>query len=160
MGIAAACMLSAALTLPALGEEGIQDAGENIIEIKRVSSSSTPIMKNDSLIYYLDLIFKDFPGKFWSYSDTFHHTAIIEIFGNKVRAPVISLPGSCPITKMQIKNNVTKMALSGQNARISFDVDPGWNVDIEQPDSSNIHLTIWKKMEVREITEAVGKKKR
>jgi hypothetical protein len=153
-------MLSAALTVPARGEETVQEDSLNLVEITQISSSSTPIMKNDSLIYHLDLIFKDFPAKFWSYSDSVNHLVTIEIFGGEVRAPAINLPGSCPVTKIQIKNAATKMALSGQSATITFSYDPGWSIDIAQRDSNDIHLTIGKKIEVREILEVPGKKKR
>ena len=138
--------------------ETLKEDSVNVVEITRVSSFSTPIMKNDSLIYSLDLIFKEFPAKFWSYSDSTNHVATIEIFGSEVRAPTINLPGTCPVNDIQIKNQTTKMALSGQRATITFAIDPGWNVEIAQLDSNDIRLTLGKKMKVREIKEVLAKK--
>jgi hypothetical protein len=148
--------------LPVFAEDAdvLKDDGANIVEIKRVSVSSTPVMKNDSLLYSLNLIFKDFPAKFWSYSDSANHTATIEIFGNEVRAPAITLPLSCPVTDIQIKNSATKMALSGQMATITFSIDPGWHAEIAQLDSNDIQLSLGKKMAVRQLKETPGKKKR
>jgi hypothetical protein len=138
--------------------EPLKEDSVNVVEISRVSSFSTPIMKNDSLIYFLDLIFKEFPAKFWSYSDSSNHVATIEILGSEVRAPAINLPGPCPVNDIQIKNQTTKMALSGQMATITFAIDPGWNVEIAQLDSNDIRLTLGKKMTVREIKDVVVKK--
>jgi hypothetical protein len=138
--------------------EQFKEDSMNVVEIARVSSFSTPIMKNDSLIYCLDLIFKQFPAKFWSYSDTLNHMATIEILGSEVRAPVINLPGPCPVSDLQIKNQPTKMALSGQMSTITFTIDPGWKAEISQLDSNDIRLTLGKKMKVREIKEVLPKK--
>jgi hypothetical protein len=148
--------------LSVFADEGdvLKEDSANIVEIKRVSASSTPIMKNDSLLYSLDLIFKDFPAKFWSYSDSVNHTATIEIFGNEVRAPAITLPVSCPVSDMQIKNSATKMALSGKSAMITFTIDAGWHAEIAQLDSNDIQLTLGKKMAVRQLKENLNKKKR
>ncbi len=153
-----AAMTAAISPGPACGEETLQEDSANVVTITRISSSSTPIMKNDSLMYFLDLIFKDFPAKFWSYSDSANHIATIEIFGREVVAPPIVLPGANPVTKIQIKNRATNLALSGQVSTITFSIDPGWNVEISQLDSNDIHLTLGKKMASREILEAMGKK--
>jgi hypothetical protein len=153
-------LLGASLFIFADEADVLKDDSADVIEIKRISSSSTPIMRNDSLMYFLDLIFKEFPAKFWSYSDSLTHLATVEIFGSEVRAPVITLPGSCPVNNVQIKNHSTKMALSGQMATITFSVDAGWHVEIAQLDSNDIRLTLGKKMEVRDIKDVLGKKKR
>jgi hypothetical protein len=150
--------LSLALTAAAQGQDAAQEDSASVVTISRVISSSTPLMKNDSLIYHLDLIFARFPSKFWSYADSANHTSTIEVFGSEVKAPEINLPGSCPITKIQVKSRSTKMALTGQGSTITFTVEPGWNVDIAQQDSNDIHLTIGKRMETHEITEVFGKK--
>jgi hypothetical protein len=155
-----AVLLMAVRAAPSHGEEPGQDDSANVVKISRISSSSTPIMKNDSLIYLLDLIFKDFPAKFWSYTDSINHLATIEMFGSEVQAPPIVLPGACPVTKIQIKSRSTKMALTGQVSTITFSIDPGWNVEISQLDSNDIHLRLGKKLESREITESLGKKSR
>jgi|WetSurMetagenome_2_1015567.scaffolds.fasta_scaffold157479_2 hypothetical protein len=155
-----AALMMAARMVPSYSEETGQDDSANVVKISRVSSSSTPIMKNDSLIYLLDLIFKDFPAKFWSYADSVNHIATIEMFGSEVQAPPIVLPGACPVTKIQIKSRSTKMALSGQVSTITFSIDPGWNVEISQLDSNDIHLRLGKKLEPREISEVLGKKSR
>jgi hypothetical protein len=138
----------------------LQDDSVDAIEITRICATSIPVMKNDSLLFYLDLIFKDFPAKFWSYSDSANHTATIEILGREVRAPAIKLPSSNPISKMQIKNRSTKMALSGLLAVITFNFKPGWNIEIMELDSNDIRLTAGKKMEIKEIKEQLVKKRR
>jgi hypothetical protein len=138
--------------------ETSKEESPNVVEITRVSSFSTPIMKNDSLFYCLDLIFKEFPAKFWSYSDSLNHMATIEIFGSEVRAPIINLPGPCPVNDLQIKTQPSKMALSGQMSTITFSIDPGWKAEIAQLDSNDIRLTLGKKMKVREIKEVIPKK--
>jgi hypothetical protein len=156
------CVWLIGAILPVFADDAdvFREDSANIVEIKRVSASSTPVMKNDSLLYSLDLIFKDFPAKFWSYSDSVNHTATIEIFGNEVRAPAITLPVTCPVNDMQIKNSTTKMALSGQMSTITFSVDAGWHVEIAQLDSNDIQLTLGKKMAVRQLKETPGKKSR
>ena len=136
----------------------LKDDGADVIEIERVSSSSTPVMKNDSILYSLDLIFKEFPAKFWSYADSASHTATIEIFGNEVRAPVITLPASSPVNDIQIKNRATNMALSGRMAAIIFSIDAGWHVEIAQADSNDIHMTLGKKMPVLQLKDDMGRK--
>ncbi len=133
------------------------DDSSSVIEISQVHASSTPIMKNDSLFFYLDFIFKDFSSKFWSSYDSSHHVLTIEIYGREVRGPVINLPSSCPVNRLQIKNRKTKMALSGLLTTFLLTIEPGWKIDVYQNDPNTLRLALGKKMEVKVIIEGSDK---
>jgi hypothetical protein len=149
------------MLLTSLGNaDYMQDDSSDALEITRVIATTIPAMKNDSLLYYLDLVFKELPGKFWSYSDSLNHTATIEILGHEIHAPMVSLPPGSPVSKIQIKNRSTKMDLTGVLGAITFNIKPGWSIEIAQTDSNDIRLIAGKKMEVKEIKEELVKKRR
>jgi hypothetical protein len=157
--IGLSCSWLFGIILVALADDAnlLKEDSASFVEIKRVSASVSPIMKNDSLLYLLDLVFTEFPVKFWSYTDTFYNTATIEIFGDDVRAPAIVLPSFCPVNDIHIKNQATKMVLSGRMATITFSIDAGWHADVAQIDSNDIRLTLGKKLAVRQLNDVFGK---
>jgi hypothetical protein len=133
---------------------------QSVIHISRVIAPSNPLMRNDSLIYSMDIIFEHLTGKFWSYMDYSSHVAFIEIYGADINAPVIHMPRCSPLRNMAVKNQQTKMSLSGKMSTISFTVDCGWVFDASQTDTNRLSLIFGKKMEIREVKESLADKKK
>ncbi|HEX7510985.1 MAG TPA: hypothetical protein VF335_06770 [Chitinivibrionales bacterium] len=128
-------------------------------EITQVNAPPSPIMKNDSLMYSIDVFFKRLNGKFWSYPENSNRLVVIELYGLELSSVPIVFPRSSPVRKMSVKNQKTKMALSGRLSTINFDIDKGWNFEVLQPDSNSLHVSFFKKMEIKVIKEGRQYKK-
>jgi hypothetical protein len=94
----------------------------------------------------MDIEFKKPPLHFWSYSDSTHHAYIIEIYGVAVESPPIRLPDNSPFQSLRIKNQKTKMALSGLMSTIIISIDPDYSCGTEIGEQNEITVTLWKKM--------------
>jgi hypothetical protein len=127
--------------------------------ITTIVAPHMPFMKNDSLIYIMDIAFKHLSGKFWSYIDRPRGIAIIEFYGLDIIAPEVQLPRNSPIRNLTVKNQQSKMALSGKVSTIALTVDRGWNFDIQRPDSNGIRVYLSKPLEIKEIPKGMINKK-
>jgi hypothetical protein len=147
------------LSLAVSGTAGdMTDNVAPVAQITRVSAPLNPTLRNDSLVYPLDIFFKNLSGKFWSYLDNLRHNAVIEFYGLEINAPAVQFPRLSPIRKMTVVNQKTKMALTGKLSTVTVTIDQGWNFEVTQPDSSCIRLFFGKKLGVNEIKEENAKK--
>jgi hypothetical protein len=131
-----------------------------ITAITQVIAPSTPLLRNDSLVYAMDIVFKQLAGKFWSYLDNPHRNVVIELYGLEITAPDAQFSRSSPVRKLTIKNQNSKMALSGKLSTISITIDQGWHFEVMQPDSNSIRLVLGKKLEIQEVREKIIDKKK
>ena len=114
--------------------------------LKRVKLYEIPLVRNDSIIYKMDIEFKDAPAHFWSYTDSMHHAHIIEIYGVSVESSPIRLPDNSPFQGVRVKNRKTKMALSGLMSTIIISIDPDYSCGTDAGENNQITVTLWKKM--------------
>jgi hypothetical protein len=114
--------------------------------IKQVKLYEIPEVRNDSIVYKMDIEFKEPPLNFWSYTDSMHHAHIIEIYGVAVESSPIRLPDNSPFQSMRIKNHKTKMALSGLMSTIIISIDPEYFCGTDSGEDNKITVTLWKKM--------------
>jgi hypothetical protein len=126
----------------------VSSAGpEGFINIlKRVKLYEIPLVRNDSIIYKMNIEFKDAPMNFWSYTDSIHHAHIIEIYGVNVESSPIRLPDNSPFQSVRVKNRKTKMALSGLMSTIIISIDPDYSCCTDPGEHNEITVTLWKKM--------------
>ena len=122
-------------------------ASEDYVNIiKHVKFYEIPVVKNDSIIYKMDIVFKEPPLHFWSYTDSIHHAHIIEIYGIAVESSPVRVPDNSPFQSIRIKNHKTKMALSGVMSTIIVSIDPDYSCGTELGEHNEITVTLWKKM--------------
>jgi len=143
----------------AVFSQEISDDGAASAEITQINSPPTPLMRNDSLLYTMDMMFKHLKSKFWSYPDNSNRAVLIELYGLDVSVPPMQFPRSSPVRKVSVKNQKTKMALSGRLSTICIAVDKGWNFEVSQPDSNSLRVLLSKKLDLKEIKEAQSEKK-
>jgi hypothetical protein len=140
-------LLKLAISIGVTGMFFSSTGAEDFVNIiKRVKFYEIPLIKNDSIIYKMDIEFKKPPLHFWSYSDSTHHAHIIEIYGVAVESPPIRLPDNSPFQSLRIKNQKTKMALSGLMSTIIISIDPDYSCGTEIGEQNEITVTLWKKM--------------
>jgi len=72
--------------------------------LKRVKLYEIPLVRNDSIIYKMDIEFKDAPAHFWSYTDSMHHAHIIEIYGSASNPLRYACPDNSPFQGVRVKN--------------------------------------------------------
>jgi hypothetical protein len=126
---------------------GLSNGDEEYVNaIKQVKLHEVPAISNDSIIYKMDIDFKDPPLHFWSYSDSIHHAHIIEIYGVALESPRIRLPDNSPFQSIRIKNHKTKMSISGLMSAIFISVDPEYSCHTDLTADTVITVTLWKKM--------------
>lgn len=126
----------------------VSSAGsENFVNIiKHVKLYEIPLVRDDSIIYKMDIEFKECPQNFWSYTDSIHHAHIIEIYGVDVESSPIRLPDNSPFQGVRVKNHKTKMALSGVMSTIIISIDPEYSCGADFGENNVITVSLWKKM--------------
>lgn len=123
------------------------NGSENFVnKIKKVKLYEIPLVRNDSIVYKMDIEFGEPPLHFWSYSDSIHHAHVIEIYGVAIESSPIRLPDNVPFQGMRIKNHKTKMALSGLMSRIIISIDPEYSCGTDLKEENKITVSLWKKM--------------
>jgi len=126
---------------------GFSNGSEEFVNsIKQVKLHEVPAISNDSIVYKMDISFKDPPENFWSYADSIHHAHIIEFYGIALESPRIRLPDNSPFQSVRIKNHKTKMSISGLMSAIFVSIDPEYSGSTELTADTVITITLWKKM--------------
>ena len=144
-GLVSRVALAAALSVCAM--IGFSNGSEEFVNaIKQVKLHEVPAISNDSIVYKMDISFKDPPENFWSYTDSIHHAHIIEFYGIALEAPRIRLPDNSPFQSVRIKNHKTKMSISGLMSAIFISIDPEYSGSAELTADTVITVTLWKKM--------------
>lgn len=120
--------------------------------IDSVALCSAPTIRNDSLIYTLDIHFRAAPKHFWSYHDDQYEAVVVEFLDVQIEAPYVELPAASPLKSFKVKNMETKMALTGVKSDVVIGLDPGaqkdqrWDGDVIMVNANTVRVTIWKKM--------------
>jgi len=139
--------LSLAAALCVCAMIGFSNGSEEFVNaIKQVKLHEVPAISNDSIVYKMDIFFKDPPENFWSYTDNIHHAHIIEFYGIALESPRIRLPDNSPFQSVRIKNHKTKMSISGLMSAIFISIDPEYSGGAELTADTVITVTLWKKM--------------
>jgi hypothetical protein len=140
----------------------VLDACSEIVSIDSVALCRAPAIRNDSLIYTLDMHFRVPPKYFWSYYDDERASVVAEFLAIQIDAPYVEFPPSGPVRSLKVKNMETRMTLNGMKSQIIIAMDQKegqkqvWVSDMGLLPDGTVRLTIWKKMEPR---PAVSKKK-
>jgi hypothetical protein len=144
------------------GEDIHLDSTSGSTVISQIIAPSNPFIRNDSIIYSMEMSFVSHVGKLWSYIDTRTSIAAVEIYGTLVTppSPTVVLPRCSPVRNMTVKSQSTKMSLSGIMSVISFTIDKEWKFDLVQPDSTKIRLVFSKKMAVKDVKHYLEYKKK
>ncbi len=111
---------------------------------------NAPKIRNDSLIYTLDIYFFEKPPKFFSYYDDDSGTVNIELLDAQVIVPAIRLPKGVPFLGFKTKKMDSDMSITKQVTKVFLAVDKGerrdqlWNSDAKLGQKNSLRITIWK----------------
>jgi hypothetical protein len=102
-----------------------------------VSLSGIPVISEDRLIYTIEFSFSKKPEYYWYYNDTDRNRLIIDCYGMKIlnEAPA-KLGMGIPFGAFDIENRESSLSISGKQALIVMNVEPGWTFK-EVGDSTN-----------------------
>ena len=121
---------------------------------------NAPIIRQDSLIYTLDMYFLDRPGSFWSYYDQTTGSITIEFIDAQIFAPQVTFPKGMPFLGFRVRNAESGMALTKEVSHVSVTVDKGprgdqfWNNDVRLVNNSVVRVVIWKEKIIQENAAA------
>jgi hypothetical protein len=111
---------------------------------------NAPNIQNDSLIYTLDVRFRDHPGPFWSYYDQGSGMIVIEFLDAQIIAPLVRFPKGMPFLGFKVRKAESEMSLTRAVSRVTIYVDRGpngeqfWNNDVKLANNSTVRVVIWK----------------
>lgn len=118
-----------------------------IYTLQVVRAPGAPLIRDGrkKIMYGLDLIFDRCPESYWTFYDKRAKRLVVDCYEARIAGdPRIEISGRGVFGHVEVKNSKTRMALSGEQARINIGLDPGWHFKTTVLNGKTLRLMVWR----------------
>jgi hypothetical protein len=117
--------------------------------IRKVRITVAPRLRNDRIMYAMDLAFVTRPGDYWAYYSADQNAVVVDIYGGTTVIECDTVPTNEAFKSVAVRHMSSSMTLSGGWSQIVIGADPGWHVESTLVGDDVIRLVLWRTPERR-----------